>query len=81
MGRSQKGWTVEGGGVRCGMMVNLLVQIDRSKLATENNGPTDLYWTLWKADRTFQIALKRAGLGLVKISDGVWEVGSGDLSS
>ena len=63
------------------MPVNLLVQIDRSKLAAENNSPTDLYWTLWKADRTFQIALKRAGLGLTKISDGVWEVGSGDLSS
>ena len=61
-----------------GMPVNLLVQIDRTKLATKNNGPTDLYWTLWKADPSFQIALKRAGLGVVKISDRVWEVGAGD---
>ena len=60
-----------------GMPVNLLVQIDRSKLATENNGPTELYWALWKADPAFQNALKRAGLGVVKIDDKVWEVGSG----
>lgn len=59
------------------MPVDLLVQIDRSKLATENNGPTELYWALWKSDPSFQIALKRAGLGVVKISDRVWEVGTG----
>ena len=65
------------GAVTWGMPVDLLVQIDRSKLATENNGPTELYWALWKADPSFQIALKRAGLGVVKISDRVWEVGTG----
>ena len=59
------------------MPVNLLVQIDRSKLATKNNSPTDLYWTLWKSDPAFQNALKRAGLGVVKIDDKVWEVGPG----